>query len=640
MSKIIGIDLGTTNSVVAVLEGDTPKVLTNAHGARLTPSVVAITEKGDRLVGQIARHQQVTNPENTIHSIKRFMGRRHNEVSAEEKIVPYSVVGGAEELVKVKVRAKDYTPPEISAMVLQDLKKTAEEYLGETVDRAVITVPAYYNDSQRKATKDAGEIAGLKVERIINEPTAAALAYGLDKNKEQTLAVFDLGGGTFDISILEIDPEIGTFEVKASSGDGHLGGDDYDEELINHLAENFRKQEGIELRGDPMALQRLKEAAEKAKCELSTVMETTINLPYVTATESGPKHLQTTITRSQFEQLTKHLTERCRKPVMEAMSGAKMTAKDIDEVVLVGGSTRMPAVQALCKEIFGKEPNKGINPDEVVAVGAAIQGAVLAGEKDDIVLLDVTPLTLGVETLGEVMTPLIEANTTIPTSKTETFSTAANGQTEVTIHVLQGNRPMAIDNRTLGRFNLTGIPAAPRGMPQIDVTFDIDRNGILSVSAKDKATEKEQSIRIEGSGGLSTEEIERMKTEAQEHAADDLKKTERVKVRNEAENQAYQIEQQLKEHGDKVPAEERANVESSINNLREVIKGDDTEAIKRASDKLMQDAQTIGKIIYEQVAKEAPAGGEAAETEQAGATASSPKDDNVIDAEYEVKDGK
>ena len=642
MSKIIGIDLGTTNSVVAVMEGDTAKVLTNAQGARLTPSVVAMTDKGERLVGQIARHQQVTNPENTIHSIKRFMGRRHNEVSSEEKIVPYKVIGAPEELVTVEARGKPYTPPEISAMVLQDLKKTAEDYLGQKVDRAVITVPAYFNDSQRKATKDAGEIAGLKVERIINEPTAAALAYGLDKKKEQTIAVFDLGGGTFDISILEIDPEIGTFEVKSTSGDGHLGGDDYDEELINHLAETFRKQEGIDLRKDPMALQRLKEGAEKAKCELSTVMETTINLPYITATESGPKHLQVTVTRSQFEQLTKHLTERCRKPVMEAMEGAKMTAKDIDEVVLVGGSTRMPAVQALCKEIFGKEPNKGINPDEVVAVGAAIQGAVLAGDKEDIVLLDVTPLTLGVETLGGVATPLIEANTTIPTSKAETFSTAADGQTEVTIHVLQGNRPMAADNRTLGRFNLPGIAPAPRGIPQIDVTFDIDRNGILNVSAKDKATGKEQSIRIEGSGGLSKEEIERMKKEAQSHAADDLKKAELVKIRNEAEHAAYQIELQLKEHGDKIPADQRGKVEAAVNNVREAIKGDDAQAIKKAHDALLTEAQAIGKIVYEEVAKQQAAAAAASQSSaaEAGPESAAPKDEGVIDAEFEVKDAK
>ncbi|MFQ5590620.1 MAG: molecular chaperone DnaK [Phycisphaerae bacterium] len=641
MSKIIGIDLGTTNSVVAVMEGDAPKVLNNAQGSRITPSVVAITEKGDRLVGQIARHQQVTNPENTIHSIKRFMGRRHHEVSAEGKIVPYKVVGGPDELVKVAIRGKQYTPPEISAMVLQDLKKTAEDYLGAMVDRAVITVPAYFNDSQRKATKDAGEIAGLTVERIINEPTAAALAYGLDKKKEQTIAVFDLGGGTFDISILDIDPEIGTFEVKSTSGDGHLGGDDYDEELINFLAETFRKQEGIDLRSDPMALQRLKEAAEKAKCELSTVLETTINLPYITATQSGPKHLQITLTRSQFEQLTKQLTERCRKPVMEVLQAAKMTADNIDEVVLVGGSTRMPAVQALCKELFGREPNRGINPDEVVAVGAAIQGAVLAGDKEDIVLLDVTPLTLGVETLGGVATPLIEANTTIPTSKTETFSTAADNQTEVTIHVLQGNRPMAIDNRTLGRFNLTGIAPAPRGMPQIDVTFDIDRNGIINVSAKDKATGKEQSIRIEGSGGLSSEEIERMKREAQDNAAEDLKKAELVKARNEAEHTAYQVEQQLKEHGDKIPPDQRSNVEAAINSLREAAKGDDAKAIKNAQQKLLSDAQALGKAVYEEVAKQQATASAAAGSGSGGTSAgeqSTGSNDDVIDAEFEVKD--
>ncbi|MCH7838645.1 MAG: molecular chaperone DnaK [Planctomycetes bacterium] len=640
MSKIIGIDLGTTNSVVAVVEGDTPKVLTNAQGSRLTPSVVAFTDKGDRLVGQIARHQQITNPQNTIFSIKRFMGRRHNEVSTEEKTVPYPVVGGPEELVKVDIRNKQYTPPEISAMVLQDLKKTAEEYLGQPVDRAVITVPAYFNDSQRKATKDAGEIAGLTVERIINEPTAAALAYGLDKTKEQTIAVFDLGGGTFDISILEIDPEIGTFEVKATSGDGHLGGDDYDKVLVDHLAESFRKQEGVELREDPMALQRLKEAAEKAKCELSSLVESSINLPYITATDSGPKHLQITVTRSQFEQMTKHLTERCRKPVMEAMESAKMTAKDIDEVVLVGGSTRMPAVQALCKDIFRREPNRSVNPDEVVAIGAAVQGAILAGDRDDIVLLDVTPLTLGVETLGGVMTLLIEANTTIPTSKTETFSTAADSQTEVTIHVLQGNRPMAVDNRTLGRFNLTGIAPAPRGIPQVDVTFDIDRNGILSVSAKDKATGKEQSIRIEGSDGLSKEEVERMKKDAETHVVEDLKKAELVKLRNEAENAGFQMEQQLKEHGEKIPADERAKVEASINHLREVLKADDADAIRKAHEQLMVDAQAIGKIVYEQVAQQQAAEAHAPSTDGGADDAAQEKEEAVIDAEFEVKDSK
>ncbi len=644
MSKIIGIDLGTTNSVVAVMEGDQVKVLTNAQGSRLTPSVVAITDKGDRLIGQIAKHQQVTNPVNTIFSIKRFMGRRHNEVATEEKMVPYKIVGKPDELVKVEIRGKQHTPPEISAMVLQDLKKTAEDYLGQKVDRAVITVPAYFNDAQRKATKDAGEIAGLKVERILNEPTAAALAYGMDKKKEQTIAVFDLGGGTFDISIIVLDPEIGTYEVRSVSGDGHLGGDDYDEVLINHLAEIFRKQEGVDLRKDPMALQRLKEASEKAKCELSTVMETSINLPYITATASGPKHLQVTLTRSQFEQMTSHLTERCRKPVMDALqavhSGQKLNIKDIDEVLLVGGSTRMPAVQSLCREIFGKEPNKSLNPDEVVAIGAAKQAAVLSGEdKDGIVLLEVTPLTLGVETLGGVMTPLIEANTTIPTSKSEIFSTAADGQTEVTIHVLQGNRPMAVDNRTLGRFNLAGIAPAPRGRPQIEVTFDIDRNGIINVSAKDKATGKEQSIRIEGSGGLSKEDIERMKKDAEAHAADDVKKAELVKIRNIGDNTAYQIEQQLSEHGDRIPAEERAKVEASINNLRSTLKGDDAEAIKKANDKLMKDAQTIGKIIYDNAAQQAQTAS-AGPSGSAGDGAPAPKDDNVIDAEFEVKETK
>jgi len=646
MSKIIGIDLGTTNSVVAVMEGDQVKVLTNAQGSRLTPSVVAITDKGDRLVGQIAKHQQVTNPVNTIFSIKRFMGRRHNEVATEEKMVPYKIVGKPDELVKVEIRGKQHTPPEISAMVLQDLKKTAEDYLGQKVDRAVITVPAYFNDAQRKATKDAGEIAGLKVERILNEPTAAALAYGREKKKEQTIAVFDLGGGTFDISIIVLDPEIGTYEVRSVSGDGHLGGDDYDEVLINHLAEIFRKQEGVDLRKDPMALQRLKEASEKAKCELSTVMETTINLPYITATASGPKHLQVTLTRSQFEQMTSHLTERCRKPVMDALqavhSGQKLNIKDIDEVLLVGGSSRMPAVQALCREIFGKEPNKSLNPDEVVAIGAAKQAAVLSGEdKDGIVLLEVTPLTLGVETLGGVMTPLIEANTTIPTSKSEVFSTAADGQTEVTIHVLQGNRPMAVDNRTLGRFNLAGIAPAPRGRPQIEVTFDIDRNGIINVSAKDKATGKEQSIRIEGSGGLSKEDIERMKKDAEAHAADDVKKAELVKLRNVGDNTAYQIEQQLSEHGDKIPADERAKVEAAINNLRATLKGDDADAIKKANDQLMKDAQTIGKIIYEKAAQQAqPSESARAEPGDGGEGGGPPKDDNVIDAEFEVKETK
>ncbi len=643
MSKIIGIDLGTTNSVVAVMEGDQPKVLTNAQGARTTPSVVAFTDKGERLVGQVARHQQVTNPKNTVFSIKRFMGRRHAEVGSEEKIVPYEVTGGADELVSVKIRDKSYTPPEISAMILQDLKKTAEDYLGAKVESAVITVPAYFNDSQRKATKDAGEIAGLKVERIINEPTAAALAYGLDSGKSGKVAVFDLGGGTFDISILDIGDNV--FEVLASNGDGHLGGDDYDEALIDHVAEEFRKTEGIDLRKDAMALQRLKEACEKAKCELSTTMETNINLPFITADQSGPKHLQMTVTRTKFDQLTHALTERCRGPVMECLKSSKLSASEVDEIVLVGGSTRIPAVQKLVTDIFGKEPNKSINPDEVVGIGAAIQGSILSGDKDDIVLLDVTPLTLGVETMGGVLTPMIESNTTIPTSKSQVYSTAADNQTEVTIHVLQGNRPMAADNRSMGQFNLSGIAPAPRGMPQIEVTFDIDANGIISVSAKDKATNKEQSIRIEGSSGLTDAEIEKMKNEAKEHAADDLKKKELVEARNQAEQLAFETEKQLKEHGDKVSAETRGKVESAISTLRETAKSDDADAIKKSSENLMQEAQEIGKIIYEEMAKQQAAqqaAGGSAESSGAEAAPESDtaKNEDVIDAEFEVKESK
>ncbi len=638
MSKIIGIDLGTTNSVVAVMEGDQPKVLTNAQGSRLTPSVVGFTAKGEQLVGQIARHQQVTNPQNTVFSIKRFMGRRHNEVHDEEKQVPYKVVGGEGDLVKVEVRGKEYTPPEVSAMVLRDLKKTAEDYLGEKVDRAVITVPAYFNDSQRQATKDAGEIAGLKVERIINEPTAASLAYGLEMKANEKIAVFDLGGGTFDISILDIGDNV--FEVLSSNGDGHLGGDDYDEELINYVAEEFRKKEGIDLRKDPMALQRLKEACEKAKCELSTTQETTINLPFITADQSGPKHLQETLSRAKFEQLTDHLTERTRQPVMGALSDAKISPGDIDEVVLVGGSTRVPAVQKLVKNIFAKEPNKSINPDEVVAVGAAIQGAVLAGDKDDIVLLDVTPLSLGVETLGSVMTKLIERNTTIPTSKKEVFSTAADNQTEVTIHVLQGEREMAAGNRSLGRFNLTGIPPAPRGLPQIEVTFDIDANGILNVSAKDMATSKAQSIRIEGSSGLSKEEVERMRREAEAHAEEDKARREVVDLKNRGDNMIYQTEKTLKEHGDKVPPDERGKVEAAINQLKEALKGDDKDAITKALENAATASQTIGRIMYEEAARKAGAPGASADAAQAEETAgatSGTKDDDVIDAEFEEK---
>jgi molecular chaperone DnaK len=636
MSKIVGIDLGTTNSVVAIMEANQPKVLINSSGSRITPSIVGFTDKNERLVGQLAKHQQVTNPKNTIYSIKRFMGRRHHEVHGEEKIVPYEVVGAEDELVKVKVREKTYTPQEVSAMILQDLKKTAEDYLGEKVTRAVITVPAYFNDSQRQATKEAGEIAGLKVERIINEPTAAALAYGLDKRKGGKVAVFDLGGGTFDISILDIGD--GVFEVMSTNGDGHLGGDDWDQRLIDYLADEFRKKEGIDLRKDPMALQRLKEAAEKAKCELSTVQETTVNLPFITATAEGPKHLQVSITRARFEQLCESLFDRLREPCTTALRDAKLSPKDVDEVVLVGGATRIPRVQAIAKEIFGKEPNKSLNPDEVVAIGAAIQGGVLEGQVKDILLLDVTPLSLGIETLGGVMTKLIEKNTTIPTSKKEVFSTAADNQTEVTIHVLQGERPMAKDNRTLGRFNLTGIAPAPRGLPQIEVEFAIDANGILSVLATDKATGKSQNIEIKGSSGLSKEEIERMKRDAEAHVADDQRTRDLVDARNSAEHTVYQIRKQLEEHGDKVSAELRGRIESAINDVEARVKQDDAEAIKRAVNQLNTTAQELGKAIYEKMGA-AGAGGRPAPGAAAGERGKAGAGpEEIIDAEYEVKE--
>lgn len=626
--KIIGIDLGTTNSVVSVMEGGEVKVIANQDGARTTPSVVAFNSKGEVLVGEPAKRQAVTNPENTIYSAKRFMGRRHDEVKSEEKIVPYKIVGGANDYVKIEVNGNELTPPEISAKVLMKLKDAAESYLGHRVNKAVITVPAYFNDAQRQATKDAGQIAGLEVSRIINEPTAAALAYGLEKKQDEKIAVFDLGGGTFDVSILEV--EEGSVEVLSTNGDTHLGGDDFDEVLINHVADEFKKEQGLDLRSQPMSLQRLREACEKAKKELSTLQSTEINLPFI----HEAKHLQMTISRSQFERLIDPLVERCRGPVVQALKDAKLAAGEIDEIVLVGGSTRVPLVVDLVKKLFnGKEPHKGVNPDEVVSIGAAIQGGIIAGDVKDVVLLDVTPLSLGIETEGGVMTPLVERNTTIPVTKSEIFSTAADNQSAVTVSVYQGERPMARDNRLLDQFNLEGIPAAPRGMPQIEVTFDIDVNGILNVSARDKGTGKEHKVVIQQSSGLSEDEIEKMRKDAEAHAEEDKKRRELAEVRNQASNFVYQTEKTLKEHEDKLDDSSKGALKSAIEKVNEAEKGDDAQAIKSAVENLEQAAHALSKHIYE--AANASAG--SAEGSPPPAEATVP-DDDVIDAEFEKKE--
>jgi len=642
MSKIIGIDLGTTNSVVAVMEGGEPVVITNPEGGRLTPSVVAFTKTGERLVGQVAKRQAVTNPENTVFSIKRFMGRKYDEVSEEMRMVPYQVVRASNGDARVMANGKEYPPPEISAMILQKLKQAAEEYLGQPIAKAVITVPAYFNDAQRQATKDAGQIAGLEVMRIVNEPTAAALAYGLDKKKDETIAVYDFGGGTFDISILEVGE--GVVEVKATNGDTHLGGDNLDQRIIDWIITEFKKTDGIDLGKDRMALQRLKEAAEKAKMELSTVMETDINLPFVTADQTGPKHLQMKLTRAKFEQLVEDLLQKTVGPTKQALADAGLDPSKIDEVVLVGGSTRIPKVQSIVKELFNKEPHKGVNPDEVVAVGAAVQAGVLAGDVKDLLLLDVTPLSLGIETMGGVMTTLIPRNTTIPTRKSEIFSTASDNQTSVEVHVLQGERSMARDNRTLGKFHLVGLPPAPRGVPQIEVTFDIDANGIVNVQAKDLGTGKEQKITITASSGLSKDEVDRMMKEAESHADEDKKRKDEIELRNKADQAVYAAERMLKDTGDKVGASERAAVESAMEAVKSATAGTDAASIQRALDALTAAQHKAAEVLYRQQAAGAgaagggPTGGGGASSASGGAT-SEQKSGEVIDAEV-VDEGK